>query len=323
MERFRKILVSVSAASPEVTPQSLVRAIKLAKDTGAELRVVDVIPQPSAFLRRLFHGETAAHDLLAAEHERHLHAICERLKASGIPISTAVLSGRPFVEVIQEVERLGCDLLMRDAVGEQEKSSLFFGSVDMRLIRNCPCPVWLVKPKPVMYFERVIVAIDPLPGDVNVEMFNGQLLDIASSLANWEGGSLFVVSACSAHEEPFLASKMSPSVFQEHLDDITALGRRNLDRALRKLAKRPPEERILYRNGEPAHVITRYASEIDADVIVMGSLARLGAPGMLVGNTAERVLRQVRCSVLTIKPKNFVSPVLAELLKATEGNGDR
>jgi hypothetical protein len=34
--------------------------------------------------------------------------------------------------------------------------------------------------------------------------------------------------------------------------------------------------------------------------------------GLLVGNTAERMLDRVECSLLTIKPEGFVSPVRLE-----------
>ena len=45
------------------------------------------------------------------------------------------------------------------------------------------------------------------------------------------------------------------------------------------------------------------------DLVVMGTVARAGIAGMLIGNTAERVLRKLPCSVLTVKPDGFVSPV--------------
>jgi nucleotide-binding universal stress UspA family protein len=45
------------------------------------------------------------------------------------------------------------------------------------------------------------------------------------------------------------------------------------------------------------------------DLVVMGTVARAGIAGMLIGNTAERVLRKLPCSVLTVKPDVFVSLV--------------
>ena len=41
----------------------------------------------------------------------------------------------------------------------------------------------------------------------------------------------------------------------------------------------------------------------------MGTMSRGGVAGLLVGNTAERLLDKVECSLLTIKPEDFVSPV--------------
>ena len=45
------------------------------------------------------------------------------------------------------------------------------------------------------------------------------------------------------------------------------------------------------------------------DLVVMGTVARSGIAGMLIGNTAERVLRKLPCSVLAVKPEGFTSPV--------------
>ena len=41
----------------------------------------------------------------------------------------------------------------------------------------------------------------------------------------------------------------------------------------------------------------------------MDTVARTGIAGFIVGNTAESILRNVDCSVLTVKPEGFVSPI--------------
>ena len=322
MERFRTILVSVDATKSEEPPQALLRAIKLAKDTGAELRVVAVIKELPEIVRALYHGDTAAEELIAAEHERRLAGICQDLTSTGVKWSTSVLRGRPFVELIREIENRGCDLLMRDASGGDDGiGALFFGSLDMRLMRNCPCPVWMVKPKPVMYFERVLVAVDPFPVHSDEEQMNNRIIDLASSLAQWERATLHVVSAWEVPGEALVVSKMNQRVLREHAHKIASVGRQNIHRALQKLANPPDEDHIAHRKGDASAVITRYAQEIGADVIVMGTLGRTGVPGMVIGNTAERVLRQVRCSVLTVKPSGFTSPALAMNNDNGESNG--
>ena len=54
------------------------------------------------------------------------------------------------------------------------------------------------------------------------------------------------------------------------------------------------------------------ANEIDADLVVMGTVGRTGIPGFIMGNTAETILNQIDCSVLAIKPPGFQTPVTIE-----------
>lgn len=61
--------------------------------------------------------------------------------------------------------------------------------------------------------------------------------------------------------------------------------------------------------GDACSVIPEVAAREQVDLIVMGTVARVGLEGYFIGNTAETVLNRVACSVLTIKPEGFVSPI--------------
>ena len=61
--------------------------------------------------------------------------------------------------------------------------------------------------------------------------------------------------------------------------------------------------------GEPHKVIPNLAQEMKADLVVMGTVARTGIPGLIMGNTAETILNNIGCSVLAVKPPGFVTPV--------------
>ena len=52
-------------------------------------------------------------------------------------------------------------------------------------------------------------------------------------------------------------------------------------------------------------VLTAFVASKRASVLVMGTVGRTGLAGLIVGNTAERVLRQVRCSIVALKPAGF------------------
>jgi len=62
-------------------------------------------------------------------------------------------------------------------------------------------------------------------------------------------------------------------------------------------------------SGDPREVLPRLARELRIGLIVMGTVARTGLPGLFMGNTAETILRSVDCSVLGVKPEGFVTPV--------------
>ena len=64
--------------------------------------------------------------------------------------------------------------------------------------------------------------------------------------------------------------------------------------------------------GEAGILIPQLAQAKEVELIVMGTVNRAGIAGLLIGNTAEKVLRRVDCSTLTVKPERFVTPVLLD-----------
>lgn len=61
--------------------------------------------------------------------------------------------------------------------------------------------------------------------------------------------------------------------------------------------------------SSPAREIQHAVEELHPAVLVMGTISRTGLPGLLVGHTAERVLPDLDCSLLSIKPETFDSPL--------------
>ena len=69
--------------------------------------------------------------------------------------------------------------------------------------------------------------------------------------------------------------------------------------------------------GNAVDAIARLVRRDGIDVLVMGTVCRTGIPGFIIGNTAERVLDLVDCSVLVLKPEGFVSPVAPVISEAS------
>lgn len=56
-------------------------------------------------------------------------------------------------------------------------------------------------------------------------------------------------------------------------------------------------------------VATDFSEYSSAALIVIGTVGRSGIQGMLLGNTVEKVLDTCDCSILTVKPDAFASPI--------------
>lgn len=60
-------------------------------------------------------------------------------------------------------------------------------------------------------------------------------------------------------------------------------------------------------SDHPSHAIPRLARRIHSDIVVMGAVSRSGLKRLLIGNTAERILDDLGCDVLVVKPRELAS----------------
>lgn len=70
----------------------------------------------------------------------------------------------------------------------------------------------------------------------------------------------------------------------------------------------PPHAQHLSQ-GLPEQVIPDFAKQLDAELVILGTIGRTGISAALLGNTAEHVLDQINCDVLAIKPEDFKCPL--------------
>jgi nucleotide-binding universal stress UspA family protein len=64
--------------------------------------------------------------------------------------------------------------------------------------------------------------------------------------------------------------------------------------------------------GNRRDEIVRLARGLEADLVVLGTMARSGITGLIVESTSEAITKSVDCSVLVVKSPGFVTPVVVE-----------
>ncbi len=78
--------------------------------------------------------------------------------------------------------------------------------------------------------------------------------------------------------------------------------RKPLERLLDRYVLDNDKHQIHLVRGDPGILLPKMVEEKQIDLIVMGTVVRTGIPGLFIGCTAESVLRQVNCALLTVKP---------------------
>jgi nucleotide-binding universal stress UspA family protein len=322
MKLFNSILYVVEDPSTE-SGATVARAVSLAENSQAKLTVLHVAEEP-----RLgpFAGSVTVNDFKSRVSEQATAQLAALIRGvdKDADFVVDVRFGTAVVEVIREVLRNHHDLVIKQ-VGKGGAHSFLFGGIDQHLLRQCPCPVWIMVGDTSANYQRILAAVDFDPweegdGDDKVEgSLNRQILDIAGMLAVSDFAQLHVVHAWEAITDNMIR------VFGSELSDNEVAGNRDRERRehqsrLDILDRRMQQHfggethrylapRFHLRKGAARDVVPAVAGELKADLVVMGTVSRTGIPALLIGNTAEVILNNLECSVLAVKPEGFVTPV--------------
>jgi universal stress protein E len=318
MKQFKKILCVLNPTND--CKSTLERAISLAENNQARLTVVQVIPESSSNFRMQkaipeteeWQQKIKAQHLLALQ--LYLEPYQERLH-----IQQQVLTGTVFLEIIRAVLREEYDLVIKLAENPGYLKRIF-GSDDMHLLRKCPCPVWLTKGQEKSNYDQIVAAIDFDTDllETRKENINQQILEISSTLALSDFASLHFVHVWDAPGELTLKSWSgdSQAAVSSYINAEKLQHQKCMDlfqESLQQFIGADISDQIEIRShllrGSAVEVIPEFSKKLDADLLVMGTVARTGISGLFMGNTAEAILEQLQCSVLAIKPPGFKTPV--------------
>jgi nucleotide-binding universal stress UspA family protein len=298
------ILVDIDAVAAD--HPALKQAIELGARCGARLKIVDVLPWVPAGVR---HFVTADVEKELLDHRRgRLKAIAAGVQK--VPVTTELLRGRPGTALIQEVLQSGHDLVVRSHGRDLAETPRSFGAVDMELLRQCPCSVWLIgRHIPSDRPWRLLAAIHANPSDPGEQVLNRTILEWGLALKVLGGAQLTLLQAWTPYGASLLRSRMSSEEFAEFIEAERHAEDEALSGLLEPFKDRLTDVAVELVPGEPEDAIGRFVESHGIDVVVMGTVARTGIAGLVMGNTAERVLQRLRGSVLAVKPPGFESPV--------------
>lgn len=312
MKQFQNILVVAGGKDGGVAAGH--RAAVLAEQNSAKVTIVDVVePLPPlldfpGILQEEMHEELVTHKLA------ELQLLAEPLREKHVDVDCKLLQGTPAEQIIGQVVAGGHDLLVKTAEEPEGVFQRLFGTTGQRLMRKCPCPVWIIKAGAEQRFHRILAAVDPRPLDQERDSLNIKILELATSLAAADGSELHVVYVW-PHWTDWAVPQpdgLRPGDMERAKREIETLQEQMLSKTIAKVRDAGQIDHKHLLKGKPGDEIARLAEELKIELLVMGTVCRTGLAGFVIGNTAERVLDHVNCSVLAIKPDKFVAPVNIE-----------
>jgi len=196
MQRFHKILVGVDLSSADrlaaselnpPTVEAVRRALWLAEHLSSSLTffsALDVSARTRELLQDRFEQATRT---VEDEANRVLAELVDRAKQQGIAAEGKFVFGKSWVEIIRQVLREQHDLVITGTRDIGAPGRLLFDSTGMKLLRYCPCPVWVTKPDPDWNTMNVLVSSDlsEVSQDaLNMAVNSGQLVDAKIQLVH-------------------------------------------------------------------------------------------------------------------------------------------
>lgn len=300
---FEKVLLDLGAS---VDGQLVSQAVDFCSRAGAKLTILNVFEEPSSSVASYFSSQDK--DLRKVILESHEDMVSTELGKLDIDLSSVdkeIRWGKDFIETIKTVQKGSFDLVISASQNLEGPPD----STAMHLMRKCPCPVWIHRGSLWKGAIRILAAINTSDTAAENQKLNKKILEHSLKLNETLRGHLHIVTCWSAYMESVLTSprftKTEKANYLKFEEDQT-------QQALDSISEEfdlPTTVKTRIMHGNPAVVIPKYATEQKMDIVVMGSVARTGIPGLLIGNTAEKIMSNLENSIFAVKPDGFESPV--------------
>jgi universal stress protein E len=304
VNRICNILVVVN---PLVKEQpAIAKAAILAKSLSASVELLICDTKSSREIQTEGPLPSISNALLTDNLDSLLDQLAKPMRDAGIDVSTEVITGDPLHEmIISWLRNSPADLIVKDTHHHSFATRVFATNTDWHLIRTCPVPLLLTKPKAWAESPVLLAAVDPGHRNDPLAILDHRILDVAVGLGKALHGQIHAMHAYL----PTIATAAlggMPPVMSVAADELAA----ESDLQHARLKTLTDEFAIADANlhiapATASDYLPSMALECNADMVVMGTIARSSLERLVIGSTAERVLEPLPCDVLLVKSPDF------------------
>jgi nucleotide-binding universal stress UspA family protein len=241
--------------------------------------------------------------------EGKLERLVEReSEGHDVEIVQRILLGVPYREIATYAAEIGADLLVMVSRGRHGLTQKMLGSVAERVIRLVTCPVLTVPPASEGFDPRhVMVATDLSP-------CSDRALPVARFLADTCEATFSLLHVLPPRGRPGALPDTGPppTMTEEYWSHLRESAKGDLEERSEPLGNALSIELELTEARDPGAEIVDRADREGVDLIVVGTRGHTGVTRLLLGSTAEKVVREADCAVLTVTPEFFADASDAE-----------
>lgn len=307
MEKYQDILVIIDPTTNE--QKALKRAIQLASHTNAVITAFVSIFDFSYEMTTMLSSDEREimRKSVINDREIWLDDIICGMETNGLTIKRNVIwHNRPFEAIIEQVINENHHIVIKGTHQHDKLKSVIFTPTDWHILRKCPCPVLLVKDHSWPKNGNILAAVNVGSDESEHQSLNQKITEEAINLSKIINANVHLINSfpgtpvnITIEIPEFNSSQYNDSMLQHHKDAM-------LEHA-KKFNINPENTQV--EEGLPEDVIDRVSQELDAELVILGTIGRTGISAALIGNTAEHVIDRLNCDVLALKPEGYISPL--------------
>jgi nucleotide-binding universal stress UspA family protein len=291
MNQLKTILVGVDFS--HCSRCALEQAVRLARWNKASLSVIHVMDL-SALDNSVASLPPELEEWRRISRDHAIGRLADWTKEAGAPDGhrRELMNGVPLDVLLQECHTRCVDLLVLGITGD---SLLPYGAGTLatKCLRKSATRVLLVKQTYPRPFRRIVACVD-------FSETSQEAVKHALRVASQDQAELHFLHVFQAEWNNWRSRAQLAA-----LADFEQSYRAILEQNLRQFAAVPPQTPALYSVTQaktPGHGIAEYCRSVDADLVVLGNRGRTTLKYILLGSTVERLLKEIPCSVLVVRP---------------------
>ncbi len=282
MCKYKKFLIALDGS--ESSYHALLEGIRFAKETGAEVCAVSVIP-PHRELVSAFSIFGHIKDLITKPYVKALEEAKDVGEEEGVEVKTFLEEGNPYEKILEVAEKEACDLIITGRRGITSFDKILVGSTTIKLLTTSPVDLLIIPRNTRINFKRILAATDLS------EHGNGAVKK-AARLAKTYGGELGIICVIQIPTELVVGEAELMQVLSKEVE-------KGLSALTEEVSSLGIHVKTYIEQGDPHNLIVETIKKEEYTILTIGADKDTGK--RIVGSVAQKIIADAPVPIVVAK----------------------